>query len=165
MNSMLLSILIQGGKKKKSQFKLFYQGQEYYLLTVLETLGSPSTTMETPFKIIWRVANPFFRNHAKSHLQQSITHYQAQRMGLVSFSITHASPPPKFSHSVFFKCSVTECSVPEEPLSETSFQRKEAFPKLLCSNFNTDRVCLLFYSRMPQFKNKIARCSAVQNGT
>lgn len=32
------------------------------------------------------------KNHAKSHLQQP-ARYQAQRMGVVSISTTHASPP------------------------------------------------------------------------
>lgn len=86
----------------------------------------------------------------KATCSSPIIHYQAQRMGVVSISLTHASPPPQSSHiQLFLKknnqaYSVIECSVSvsEEPLSETSFQTKEAFPKLLCNNFNTDRVSM-----------------------
>lgn len=57
-------------------------------------------------------------------------------------------PRPPSSHiQLFLKkknqaYSVTECSVSDEPLSETSFQTKEAFPKLLYNNFNTGRVSM-----------------------
>lgn len=57
------------------------------------------------------------------------------------------TPPLERSHiQLFFKKAyfVTELSVrvSEDPLSETSFQIQEAFPKLLCNNFNTDRVSM-----------------------
>lgn len=72
----------------------------------------------------------------------------------------------KISHLMIFLKKLICVKVSEDLLSETSFQIQEAFPKLSCNNFNTDQVSMfIVYSRMPQFKNKVARCSAVQNGT
>lgn len=132
-------------------FRLFYQGQEHYFLTVLGTLGFLSTTTEPPSPpaiLNHRSCKWISKNHAKSHLQQAIIHYQAQRMGVVSVSTTHASPPlpsKDLIFNFFLKAYfVTECSVrvSEDPWSETNFQIQEAFPKLLCNNFNTDWVSM-----------------------
>lgn len=64
-------------------------------------------------------------------------------MGVVSISITHACPPllsKDLTLNIFKKLICVKVS--EDPLSETSFQIQEAFPKLLCNNFNTDRVSM-----------------------
>lgn len=65
-------------------------------------------------------------------------------MGVISISIAHASPPllsKDLTFNYFFKKLIC-VKVSEDPLSETSFQIQEAFPKHLCNNFNTDRVSM-----------------------
>lgn len=130
--------------KKNIYFRLLYQGQERYFSTVLGTLGFPSTTTPNPIILNHRSCKSISKNHAKSHLQQPIIHYQAQRMGVVSISITHACPPllsKDLAFNNFFKKLIC-VKVSEDPLSETSFEIQEAFQRLLCNNFNTDRVSM-----------------------
>lgn len=132
-------------------FRLFYQGQEHYFLTVLGTLGFLSTTTEPPSPpaiLNHRSCKWISKNHAKSHLQQAsytIRHKEWEWFLLVQPMLPHPSPL-KISYSIFFLKAyfVTECSVrvSEDPWSETNFQIQEAFPKLLCNNFNTDWVSM-----------------------
>lgn len=120
----------------------------HYFLIALGTLGNWSTTTEKPsFYIICKAANQFLTimlTATCSSPSYTIRHKEGEwflwvQPMLFSPQSSHIQVFLKQKSNILLQCSV---SVSEEPLSETSFQRNDAFPKLWCNNFNTDRISM-----------------------